>query len=620
MICDPGLKMLTQRSPVVKYAIMGGLIAWALVTSLILRKTIEPNFFLPFLTVTLVSAWFFGRNAGLLVTAIGAALSYYFFVPLTSSLAIRSWGDASNLLTFLVTALLVTFLVDELRYSRVRLTAALTSMGDAVIVTDRLGRVTFLNPVAEAMIGCLQKEARHQALADVLVLKDEVSGETVDALLKKILADGTLFQSNSHKVLTSRHGHTISVEESAAPMRDQNGKITGSIFVLRDITARRQVQDQVSQSQKMAAVGRLAGGVAGDFNNLLTVITGYSEMLRSEMAATNPLRRFAEEIYSAAERAAGLTRQLLAFSKGHNAQARVMDLQPMIAGMETMLKRLMGDQISVTIMPGSGVGKIKADSAQLEQAIVNLAMNSRDAMPKGGRFVIEAMNTEVKEGQPGARPGMEPGEYVMLAVSDTGYGMDAETRGHLFEPFFTTKNRGQGSGLGLSIVYGIVQQAHGHINFFSEPGSGTIFELFFPRQKESSGALNTTRPRRPRGTETILVADDEDGVRKLIHAVLATHGYTVVETSDGREALAAYEANPAGIDLVVTDIVMPNMTGIELGDRLAAASPKLKVLYVSGYRDAYTGSPEQERERQFLHKPFTPDALLTRVREVLDAR
>jgi two-component system cell cycle sensor histidine kinase/response regulator CckA len=620
MISDSGLKMPTQRSPVVTYAIMSGLIAWALVTSLILRKTIEPNFFLPFLTVTLVSSWFFGRNAGLLVTALGTAVIDFFFIPPTYSFVIRNWSEASNLLTYVVTALLVTFLVDELRYSKVRLTAALTSMADAVFVTDRLGRVTFLNPVAEAMIGYLRKEARNQPLADVLVLRDEASGETVDVLLKKILGDGTPFQSNSHKVLTSRHGHTIFVEESAAPIRDQNGKITGSIFVLRDITARRQVQDQVSQSQKMAAVGRLAGGVAGDFNNLLTVITGYSEMLRSEMAAENPLRRFAEEIYSAAERAAGLTRQLLAFSRGQNAQARVMDPQPMIAGMETMLKRLMGDQITVVIMPSSGLGKIKADSAQLEQAIVNLAMNSRDAMPNGGRFVIEVMNTEVKEGQSNGCPGLEPGEYVMLAVSDTGHGMDAETRGHLFEPFFTTKNRGQGSGLGLSIVYGIVQQAKGHINFYSELNAGTIFELFFPRQKEGAGAVIPARPQRPRGTETILVADDEDGVRKLIHAVLATHGYTVVETRDGREALAAYEANPAVIDLVVTDVVMPNMTGIELGDKLAVVNPKLKVLYVSGYRDAHTGNAEQERERLFLQKPFTPAALLIRVREILDAR
>ncbi len=289
--------------------------------------------------------------------------------------------------------------------------------------------------------------------------------------------------------------------------------------------------------------------------------------------------------------------------------------------METMLHRLMGDKISVTILPAAGLGKIRADPSQMEQVIVNLAMNSRDAMPNGGRFVIEAFNSDIKPNQTGTRAGVEPGEYVMLAVSDSGTGMDSETRDHVFEPFFTTKSQGQASGLGLSIVYGIVQQAKGHINLYSEPGNGTIFELLFPRQKDDTGQiLRTARSRSPRGSETILVADDEDGVRKLIHAVLAAHGYTVIETRDGREALSAYEANAARVDMVVTDVVMPNMTGIDLGDKLAALRPGIKVLYVSGFRDAPTAPADTERERQFLHKPFTPDALLTRVREMLDTR
>ncbi len=607
--------MKKPRSPVASYAIVSGLIAWALVTSLILKKIIEPNFFLPFITVTLVSSWFFGRNAGLLATALSTAVIDYFFVPMFG------WTDAAKVLTFVLTALLVTFLVDELRYSKVRLTATLTSIADAVLVTDSTGRVTFLNPVAEAMTGYPMEEARNRPLPAVLNLKDELTGEMVEGPLRRVLTDSGPPQSTAHKTMTSRHGHTMSVEESAAPIRDQDGKVSGAIFVLRDITARRQQQDQVAQSQKMIAVGRLAAGVAGDFNNLLTVITGYSDIMRLEMAASNPLRRFAEEIFSAAERSAGLTRQLLAFTRGQNTQAHMLDLPPLLNGMETMLKRLMGDNITVTVMPAPGVGKIKADAAQMEQLIVNLAMNSRDAMPGGGQFVIEALNTEVKAGEPGNRSGMAPGEYVMLVVSDTGTGMDAETKAHVFEPFFTTKTHGKGSGLGLSIVYGIVQHAQGHINLYSEAGNGTIFEIFFPKQKEvSSEVIRTARPRGPRGTETILVADDEDGVRKLIHAVLATSGYTVLETRDGKEALAVYEANSEKIDMVVTDVVMPNMTGIELGDKLAALKPKLKVLYVSGYRDTPSGPLEVERERQFLHKPFTPDALLTRVREVLDAR
>ena len=613
--------MNKARSPIVSYAIVFGLIASALVTSLSLKKIIEPNFFLPFIAVTLVSSWFFGRNAGLLATVLSTVVIDYFFIPPLNSIGNLSWTETARLLTFIFTALLVTFLVDELRYSKVRLTATLTSIGDAVLVTDATGRVTFLNPVAEAMLGCQSEEARHQPLADILNLVDEITNEGVGPLLKRILSDGTSLQSANHKKLTSRHGHSIFVEESAAPIRDQNGKISGSIFILRDITARRQVQDQVNQSQKMAAVGRLAGGVAGDFNNLLTVVTGYSEMMRSEMPPSNPLRRFADEIYSAAERAAGLTRQLLAFTRGQNAHLRILELPPLLLSMETMLKRLMGDRIAVTIMPATGSVKIKADAAQIEQLIVNLAMNSRDAMPNGGNFTIEALTTEFKAGDTGARPGMPPGEYVMLVVSDTGTGMDAESRAHVFEPFFTTKSRSKASGLGLSIVYGIVQQSQGYINVYSEAGNGTIFEIFFPRQKEEASAvLRSDRSRSPRGTETILVADDEDGVRKLIHAVLATNGYTVLETSDGKEALATFEANNGRIDMVVTDIVMPNMSGIELGDKLTGLRPGLKILYVSGYRDPPAGPVELERERQFLNKPFTPDALLTRVREVLDAR
>ena len=427
--------MKQPRSPVASYTIVFALIAWALVTSLILKKIIEPNFFLPFITVTLVSSWFFGRNAGLLATALSTAVIDYFFVPTFG------WTNAAKVLTFILTALLVTFLVDELRNSKVRLTATLTSIADAVLVTDRSGRVTFLNPVAEAMIGYGLAEACGQQLGRVLNLKDEITGELVDGPLRRILTDGTPVQSTTHKMLKSQHGHAISVEESAAPIRDHDGKVSGAIFVLRDVTARRQAQDQVTQSQKMAAVGRLAAGVAGDFNNLLTVITGYSEMMRLDMAASNPLRRFADEIFSAAERAAGLTRQLLAFTRGQNAHTRMLELSPLLTGMETMLKRLMGDQISVTVIPAPGLGKIKADAAQMEQLIVNLAMNSRDAMPQGGRFVIEVLNTEVKNGESGSRPGIAAGEYVMVVVSDTGVGMDAETKAHVFEPFFTTKSQ-----------------------------------------------------------------------------------------------------------------------------------------------------------------------------------
>ncbi len=611
--------MHESKNRVLNYAVVCGLTACALLASLFLKRIIEPNFFLPFTAVVLVSSWFYGRWAGLLSTVLSTVVVDFCFMNPEYVFGFTSWTDAGRLITFIFSALLVTFLVDELRRSKLELAATLSSIGDAVVVVNRSGNVEFLNPVAEAMLGVSIAEARNQPLASVLTLTDEQTNTPSETPIAEILKDGISFQASTHKLLTSKHGHTISIEESAAPIRTEKGLISGAIFVFRDITSRRQVQDQVTQSQKMDAVARLAGGVAGDFNNLLTVMTGYSEMLRSEMSAGNPLRNFAEEILSAAERAAGLTRQLLAFSRGQNAQAKVTDLNQALANMETMLKRLAGEKIEVIFMPGSGIGKVRVDTAQLEQAIVNLAMNSRDAMPKGGRFTIETVDAEITVDQAATRPGVKPGHYVMIAVSDTGVGMDAETRAHVFEPFFTTKTRGKGSGLGLSIVYGFVQQSHGSVNVYSQPGNGTIFEIYLPKEKDPGMMpLPSTGARQKRGSETILIADDEDGVRRLVHAVLATNGYTVLETRDGREALSTYEANSSKIDMIVTDIMMPNMNGLELGDRLHSLSPRTKVLYISGYRDAPVGSAPQ-RDRMFLHKPFTPDALLTKVREILDA-
>lgn len=611
--------MRSTRGKPLSYVIVCALTACALVLSLVLKRFIEPNFFLPFTGVAVVSSWFYGRWAGLLATILGTMALDLFFMSPQYVFGFTSWTGAARLLTFVLSALLVTFLVDALRCSKLELAATLSSIGDAVVVIDCAANVVFLNPIAEAMLGVPLPDARKKPLSQVLHLADEQTGKPSETRIQEILNEGTTFQAATHKILTSKHGHTVSIEESAAPIRTEDGSVSGAILIFRDITTRRQVQDQVTQSQKMDAVGRLAGGVAGDFNNLLTVITGYSEMLRSELSAGNPMRRFAEEILAAAERAAGLTRQLLAFSRGQTGQAKLVDLNPLLANMETMLRRLVGEKIDVVFMPGPGIGKVKVDAAQLEQAIVNLAMNSRDAMPKGGKFAIETMDAEISAEQAAKRPGMEPGSYVMIAVSDTGTGMDAETRAHLFEPFFTTKSRGKGSGLGLSIVYGIVQQSRGTINVYSERGSGTIFEIYLPREKDTGLLPLPTAPAgKKRGSETILIADDEDAVRRLVHAVLATNGYTVMETKDGREALASFEANRAAIDMVLTDVVMPNMNGLELGDRLYSLSPKTKILYISGYRDSAIGTADQVRERIFLHKPFTPDALLTKVREILD--
>jgi signal transduction histidine kinase len=419
-------------------------------------------------------------------------------------------------------------------------------------------------------------------------------------------------------VLISKDGAEIPVEDSASPIRDETGKLIGAILVFRDVTGRKQLEEQLSQSQKMEAIGRLAGGVAGDFNNLLTVITGYSELLRTELAGTNPLRKFAEEIMYAAERAAGLTRQLLAFSRGQAALVRMLDLNAVLTGMESMLGRLLGENIELIVLPGPKLGRIKADPVQIEQVIMYLATNSREAMPTGGKLVLETANVDLDES--GAKKvGAKPGSYVMLAVSDTGVGMDAETRSRLFEPFFTTKEQGQGSGLGLSTVYGIVRQTDGYITVYSQLGCGTIFEIYIPRVTEAPETTPAKPVRLPKGSETILLVDDEDGVRKLVSSILHNNGYTVIEARNGQEALTAYEKNAHKIDLVVTDVVMPQMNGFELGQQLEKKNPELQILYISGFRDS-GATGDGEPARPFLHKPFTPDVLLNKVRELLDTQ
>ena len=310
-----------------------------------------------------------------------------------------------------------------------------------------------------------------------------------------------------------------------------------------------------------------------------------------------------------------LTRHLLAFSRGTTAQPRILDPGAAVAAMEPMLRRLLGQNIELILLTGPGVGRVKADPAQIEQVLVNLANNSRDAMPSGGRLVIETANVDV-EASGGKNLGVRPGSYVMLAVSDTGVGMAPETRSRLFEPFFTTKEPGKGSGLGLATAYGAIRQMDGQVTVYSQPNCGAIFEIYLPRVQEAEAEAG--RPLSRKGSETILLVDDEEGVRKVMLAILRANGYDILEAGSGPAALALYEKNGHKIDLLLTDIVMPQMSGFDLGRELEARAPRLKVLYMSGYRDNAQGAGG-EAPAAFLHKPFTPDALLAKVREVLDA-
>lgn len=386
--------------------------------------------------------------------------------------------------------------------------------------------------------------------------------------------------------------------------------------------ALRRTEVQLQQSQKMEAVGRLAGGVAHDFNNMLTVIRGYSELVLSRLAPTDGFRKELEEVKKAADRASGLTGQLLAFSRRQFIAPKVLDLNAVIHNMEGMLRRLLGEDIvELCTVLDPDVGQLKADPGQVEQVIMNLAVNARDAMPSGGRLTVETSNVQFGNRRNRPPMGAEPGSYVALVVRDTGHGMDEETQSHIFEPFFTTKEKGKGTGLGLSTVYGIVKQSGGFIEVESKPGRGATFKIFFPRvDGAAQGTESVAAGGDPiKGRETVLLVEDEPGVRRLVNETLRLHGYTVLEARHGIEALLTGAKHLGPIHLLLTDVVMPQMSGPEVAEKLATVRPEVKVLYMSGYPDHPAFSKGGvDTEHSFLQKPFTPSTLAQKVREVLD--
>jgi CheY-like chemotaxis protein len=373
----------------------------------------------------------------------------------------------------------------------------------------------------------------------------------------------------------------------------------------------------------MEAVGRLAGGVAHDFNNLLMVISGYTEVLLNQLGTSDPRRKKAEAIKDATARAATLTRQLLAFGRKQVLELKVINLNAVVADISKLLQPLMGDDIELVISPSPDAGHVKADPGQIEQVIMNLAVNARDAMPNGGKLIIETTNVELDETYRRAHATVQSGPYVMLAVSDTGCGMDAETQSRIFEPFFTTKEKGKGTGLGLSTVYGIVKQSGGYVFAYSEFGRGTALKVYLPRVEESVRAEATSARASHvtcRGSETVLLVEDEDSVRELVSEALEAQGYTVLPATRGDQALKIAERREQKIDLMVTDVVMPGMSGRELAKLILEGRPTTRVLYLSGYtEDAIVHHGVLDVGTAFLQKPFTLDALACKVRETLDA-
>jgi len=406
------------------------------------------------------------------------------------------------------------------------------------------------------------------------------------------------------------------------PVKDHAGRrFLGGMAV--DITERRHLEQQLRQALKMEAIGKLAGGVAHDFNNLVTIITGYSDMVLSRIGPEDAMRRDIEQIKKAGDRAHSLTRQLLAFSRRQMLQPKVLDLNAVVSNLEPMLHRLIGENIELAIVLKPGLGQVKADPGQLEQVIMNLTINARDAMPHGGKLLFETDNATLDEVYARQHIPTQPGSYVRLAVSDTGCGMDEATQSRIFEPFFTTKEQGKGTGLGLSTVYGIVKQSGGYIWVYSEPGQGTTFKIYLPRvAAPADSVLPVTHwSKLPQGTETLLLVEDEPEVRWLVRDMLQHLGYTILEARHGIEAQVLSIQHPGPIHLLITDVVMPQMSGREIAEQLRSEHPETKVLYMSGYTDdAIVRHGVLAAEVAFLQKPFTPEGLAVKVREVLDSK
>jgi PAS domain S-box-containing protein len=498
-----------------------------------------------------------------------------------------------------------------------KLSRAVEQSADMVMITNREGIIEYVNPAFETLTGYSRQEAEGQTPR--ILKSGEQGSETYEELWKAILC-GTVYRS----ILVNRkkNGELYYIEQSISPVRDTAGSITHFISNGRDLTERYRLEAQLLQAHKMDAIGRLAGGVAHDFNNLLTIITSNSELALDAVVQGTPLEHKLQEILSAAWRAAQLTRQLLAFSRKQPQSLQVLEPNPLIAEITQTLRRLIPEDIELAFVPGAGVGQVRADPVQIEQILMNLAINARDAMPQGGQIRIDTSDVHLDDDYLHRKQAIIPtGHYVLITVSDNGTGIPPDHLPHIFEPFYTTKPSGKGTGLGLATVYGIVKQNRGFIWAYSEVGMGTVFKIYLPcvtgkgrkieiHERKLEAAVT--------GSETILLVEDEDAVRRASAEFLSLHGYTVLEAKDGLDALAVAKDYGSTIHLVVTDVVMPNISGGQLAKELKSRRPEAKVLFVSGYAGKIVMEHKAvSLETNFLQKPFTLKQLSSKIREAL---
>ena len=505
---------------------------------------------------------------------------------------------------------------EALRESEKRLQAILDNSPAIIFLKNTEGRYLYVNPQFARLTPLTREQILGKTDAEIFLPEQAAAFRANDL---KVLQAGVALEFE--EVADQQDGPHTSIV-SKFPLRNAEGKVYAICAIATDITERKSLEAQLRQSQKMEAIGQLAGGIAHDFNNLLTVINGYSELVLLSLPVEHPHCATFEQIRQAGEKASRLIRQLMAFSRQQVLQPKVLDLNAVVANIDTMLQRVIGEDIDLLTILSPGLASVKADPGQIEQVLMNLVLNARDAMPNGGRLTIETADVVLDTDYARTHVAVNPGRYVMLAVSDNGCGMDAETQARIFEPFFTTKDLGKGTGLGLSTVYGIVKQSGGNIGVYSEPGRGTTFRIYLPRIRKAPETVEPEEAREPlpRGSETILLVEDEAGVRTLAKTILQIQGYTVLDAAQGKDAFLLSGQHEGLIHLMVTDMVMPEMNGREVADRLKPLRPNMKVLFMSGFTDkALVHNGELDPGIAFLQKPFTPQTLARKVREVLDS-
>ena len=618
----PLLRIPPARAPILRYGVAVLSTALALIPTILLANVSESRLAL-FGVAVMVSAWYGGWKPGIVATAFALTVSAYFSLVgdhtpeqfRTAILRLSLFFFIAMLICWLNAALRST--QEELRRSEANFRSLVTNAPYGICSCDAAGKILDANPAFLELLGVTSPEEVIGQHIYSLYAENEQWFDLADFLRSAAPFKGlnAEWKRKSGTTVVRVSGRTVT-----------NGRKEGVVFEIfaEDVTERRALEQQLRQSQKMEAVGRLAGGIAHDFNNLLMVISGYSEFLLERLGAEPHLRGPAQEIASASERASSLTRQLLAFSRKQMLAPRIINLNDIAGENLKMLTRMIGEDIDLVMVPGADLWSVRADAGQIDQVIMNLAVNARDAMPSGGKLTIETANVALDEEYARFHAPLRPGDYVMFSINDTGAGMDQETQSHIFEPFFTTKGT-KGTGLGLSTVYGIIKQSGGYIWVSSEIGKGTTFKIYLPRvaSTRETAAKIVTPERLQRvepGTETILLVEDEANLRYLARQYLEKQGYKVIEAADGAVAMQIAVAHEAVIHLLLTDVIMPGMNGRELAQRISQIRPNAKILYMSGYTENVIGENGiLDAGVRLLQKPFNLRDLKTMVREVLDA-